>query len=93
MEVGTTVAGRNIRGFIDCLARRDDDAEAIIDFKYFGGRYRSLLEDGKAIQLATYAAARHAERPGSAPAVAYLTLSNSSLHTPEGSALSSISAM
>jgi len=92
VSLDAQVAGRNIRGYIDCLARRDDDAEAIIDFKYFGGRYRSLLEDGHAVQLATYAAARHAERGllgegCPAPAVAYLTLSNSSLHTPAGSSL------
>ncbi len=92
VEIEARVAGRNIHGYIDCLARRDDDVEAIIDFKYFDGRYRSLLEDGQAVQLATYAAARHAERGrtgegGPAPAVAYLTISNSSLHTPEGSSL------
>ncbi len=81
------IAGRKLIGFIDCLARRPDGGEAVIDFKYAGRKYRSLLAEGRAVQLATYAAARAQEAGVESVAVAYLILCDSRLHTPEGSPL------
>jgi hypothetical protein len=78
--------GRDLIGSIDCLVRRQDGEEAIIDFKYAGrNKYRIFLEEGRAIQLATYAYAR---RQGNRfPAVAYLILADGLLLTPEGNPL------
>ena len=81
------VDGRELRGYIDCLAETPDGEEAVIDFKY-GGRkkYPALLEEGRAVQLATYARVRKNEE-GELPAVAYLVLKDGLLCTPEGSPL------
>jgi len=81
------IAGRELIGYIDCLARRPDGSEAVIDFKFAGRKYRALLEEGRAVQLATYAAARAQEAGIESVAVAYLILCDSRLHTPEGSPL------
>lgn len=82
--------GRDLAGSIDCLVRRPDGEEAIIDFKYAGReKYRRFLEEGRAIQLATYAYARR--QAGSRfPAVAYLILADGLLLTPEGNPLRDI---
>jgi hypothetical protein len=78
--------GRDLTGSIDCLVRRADGEEAIIDFKYAGrNKYRLFLEEGRAIQLATYAYARRQGRRF--PAVAYLILADGLLLTPEGNPL------
>jgi hypothetical protein len=85
-----TVDGRRLEGFIDCLVRRDDGAEAILDFKYQDsrdGKYRRLLRDGRSVQLATYAQARRQATGGAMPAVGYLILADGLLYTPETSAL------
>jgi hypothetical protein len=47
-------------------------------------KYYSLIENGKAVQLATYAYARSTER-GTFPAVAYLVLADGLLYTPSES--------
>lgn len=92
VEVSGHAFGKALVGSIDCLVQRQDGREAIIDFKY-GGRtkYSTLIADGRAVQLATYAYSRRsgngktkrAERPF--PAVAYLILSDGLLLTPSGS--------
>ena len=70
---------------IDCVAVGPHGEEAIIDFKYGGrSKYYRLIEDGKAVQLATYAYGR-ATPGGTFPAVAYLVLSDGLLYTPSGS--------
>ena len=76
-EVKGELEGRPFIGYIDCLAAGPSGKELVIDFKYYGDRkYRDLLMDGRAVQLATYAAMRAAENPGSSlPRVAYLVLS------------------
>jgi len=84
------VHGRELRGSIDCLARREDGEEAVLDFKYRDSadrKYRHFLEHGRAVQLATYAHARSQARGGGAPAVAYLILAEGILYTPAGSRL------
>jgi hypothetical protein len=74
--------GKTLNGSIDCLAAREDGAEAIIDFKYGGrSKYYTLIEEGKAVQLATYAYGRSLAT-GTFPAVAYLVLSDGLLYTP-----------
>lgn len=80
--------GKILKGSIDCLAQKcEESGEAIIDFKMYGtSKYSKMLEDGKAIQLATYAYSRKAAK-GSFPAVAYLILGDSQLKSPTGSAL------
>lgn len=89
-EVQAQAFGKQLTGRIDCLAERHDGEEAIVDFKYAGrDKYRRLLADGRAVQLATYAHAR-AQTPaanGDYPAVAYLVLAEGQLFTPLGSAL------
>lgn len=80
--------GRELQGRIDCLVRRADGEEAVIDFKYAGReKYRRLLEEGRALQLATYAFARGPGSGGRLPAVAYLILAEGLLLSPAGSPL------
>lgn len=82
-----TAFGKTLKGSIDCVAERDDGEEAVIDFKYGGrSKYHDLIEEGKAVQLATYAYGRHKER-GKFPAVAYLVLSDGLIFTPSGSSV------
>jgi len=85
VELTGEAFGKSLNGRIDCVADRKDGEEAIIDFKY-GGRsmYHSLIEDGKAVQLATYAYGR-STASGRFPGVAYLVLSDGLLYTPSGS--------
>jgi len=85
-EIGGRVGSRALAGRIDCLLRRPGGEEAVIDFKYAGKRHRDRLEQGRAVQLATYAAARQ-QATGVFPAVAYLVLSQGVLYTPQGSPL------
>jgi len=84
-EVASQAFGKSLTGWIDCVAKRDDGSEAIIDFKYAGrNKYRDLIQDGRAVQLATYAYAR--SRNGAAfPSVAYLVLADAQFYTPSGS--------
>ncbi len=89
-EVSGKVGDHDLIGFLDCLARRKSGEELILDFKYGGrNKYRELLIEGRAIQLATYAAARveEKEEKGEFPAVAYLILADGILYSPEGSAM------
>jgi RecB family exonuclease len=86
-EVSGKVGDRDLTGFVDCLARRQNGEELILDFKYGGrNKYRELLTTGRAVQLATYSAAR-AQEQGVFPAVAYLILADGVLYSPEGSAV------
>lgn len=87
VELSGEAFGKSLKGLIDCVAERDNGDEAIIDFKYGGrSKYYSLLKDGKAIQLATYAYGRSTVH-GTFPAVAYLVLSDGLLYTPSESPL------
>ena len=82
MELSGEAFGKPLTGWIDCVALRENGDEAIIDFKYGGrSKYHSLIEDGKAVQLATYAYGR-SSASGTFPAVAYLVLSDGLLYTP-----------
>lgn len=88
VEVEGEAFGKPLTGWIDCLAVRDDAREAVIDFKYAGRqKYRKLIEDGRAVQLAAYAHSR-AQGVRPYPAVAYLVLADAQLYTPCGSPLS-----
>ena len=85
VELSGEAFGKSLNGWIDCVAEREDGEEAIIDFKYGGrSKYHSLIEDGKAVQLATYAYGR-STASGRFPGVAYLVLSDGLLYTPSGS--------
>lgn len=85
VELSGEAFGKSLSGWIDCLAEREDGTQAIVDFKYGGrGKYHSLIEDGKAVQLATYAYGESTAH-GAFPAVAYLVLSDGLLYTPSGS--------
>ena len=87
VELSGEAFGKSLKGSIDCVAERNNGDEAIIDFKYGGrSKYHSLIEDGKAVQLATYAYGRSTVH-GTFPAVAYLVLSDGLLYTPSGSPL------
>ncbi len=85
VELSGEAFGKSLNGSIDCVAERDDGEEAIIDFKYGGrAKYHSLIEEGKAVQLATYAYGR-STAGDRFPGVAYLILSDGLLYTPSGS--------
>jgi len=85
VELSGEAFGKPLNGKIDCVAARDNGEEAIIDFKYGGrSKYYSLIEEGKAVQLATYAYGRSTAH-GTFPAVAYLVLSDGLLYTPSES--------
>jgi len=89
-EVAGRVGERDLVGYLDCLAQRPNGDEVILDFKYGGPtKYREFLLEGRAVQLATYAAARAEEkgRGRGFPAVAYLILSAGVLYSPEGSTI------
>jgi ATP-dependent helicase/nuclease subunit B len=80
--------GKPLVGWIDCLAEREDGEEAIIDFKYGGrSKYYTLIEEGKAVQLAIYAYGRSLVT-SRFPAVAYLVLSDGLLYTPSQNPIS-----
>ncbi|MEO2031052.1 MAG: PD-(D/E)XK nuclease family protein, partial [Planctomycetaceae bacterium] len=85
VELSGEAFGKPLKGWIDCVAERDNGDEAIIDFKYGGrSKYYSLIEEGRGVQLATYAYGR-STRDGTFPAVAYLVLADGLLYTPSGS--------
>ena len=87
MELAGNAFGKPLNGWIDCVAKRDNGEEAIIDFKYGGrSKYHALIAEGRAVQLATYAYGRSAAG-GAFPAVAYLILSDGLFFTPSGSAV------
>lgn len=87
VDVSKDAFGKTLNGSIDCVAASDDGSEAIIDFKYAGrNKYRDMISDGKAVQLATYAYSRSPDAT-TFPAVAYLILSDAQLLTPSGSPL------
>jgi hypothetical protein len=86
-EIDCDLDGRKLVGSIDCLVATPDGDEALIDFKYAGRKkYPALLQEGRAVQLATYARSR-AEARGVFPSVAYLVLKDGVLCTPAGSAM------
>lgn len=80
--------GRPLYGRMDVVLG-SDDGEAIVDFKLAGRkRFPKLLREGRAIQLAVYAACRAQETDADGfPEVAYLILTDAQLYTPEGSPL------
>ena len=85
VKLSAEAFGKPLTGWIDCVARHESGEEAILDFKYGGrSKYHSLIEEGKAVQLATYAHGR-CSADGRFPAVAYLVLSDGLLYTPAGS--------
>lgn len=45
------------KGFVDCLLKDNNGDYVIFDFKYGGQRYKSKVEEGRAIQLALYSKA------------------------------------
>ncbi len=84
--------GKQLKGWIDCVATRADGREAVVDFKYGGrNKYYDMIKDGESLQLATYALSRRSET-GHFPAVAYLILSDGMLFTPSGSPLEGVAS-
>ncbi|WP_417746717.1 PD-(D/E)XK nuclease family protein [Rosistilla oblonga] len=82
--------GKEMRGWIDCVASADDDREAVVDFKYAGRKkFNDMITDGRSVQLATYAHSRR-QTGDSYPAVAYLVLSDGKFFTPSGSPLAGV---
>ena len=87
VELAGHAFGKPLNGWIDCVAKRNNGEEAIIDFKYGGrSKYHALIAEGRAVQLATYAYGRSTAE-GAFPAVAYLVLSDGLLFSPAGSAV------
>lgn len=87
-QIEAELDGRPCIGYIDCLTENQSGAELIIDFKFYGEKkYRNLLSDGRAVQLATYAAMRAAEKNSTKiPIVAYLILSSGIMLIPQADA-------
>lgn len=83
VDLGGEAFGKELVGSVDCVASKTGGSEAIIDFKYSGKRYREMLKDGRAVQLATYAYGR--SENGNFPGVAYLIIADGSLCSPEQS--------
>ncbi|WP_430452729.1 PD-(D/E)XK nuclease family protein [Rhodopirellula europaea] len=82
--------GKEMRGWIDCVASAEDDREAVVDFKYAGRKkFNDMITEGRSVQLATYA---HSRRKSGEryPAVAYLVLSDGKFFTPDGSPLAGV---
>lgn len=69
------VDGVPLAGRIDCVIA-DDNEEAIVDLKLAGARFENLIQEGRALQLATYAHSRGARSGG------YFILAKGSLFTP-----------
>jgi RecB family exonuclease len=87
VELDAEAFGRKLTGSIDCLAKRPDGKQAVIDFKFGRDVARvEMLANGKALQLATYAYASR-DGAGNFPAVAYLMLYKGRFVTPSGSCL------
>ncbi len=85
-----SVFGKELEGSIDCLAKANDDREAVVDFKYAGRKkYYKMIEEGRSAQLATYAFSRR-QVTGRFPAVAYLILSDGTIFTPRGAPLEGV---
>ncbi len=88
VPVEGNIGTRTLDGSIDCLVSQSGGGEAIIDFKYGGkAKYRKMLSEGRAVQLATYAHARGQVTKKPVGAVGYLIISEGLLLTPSGSAL------
>ncbi|WP_146408967.1 PD-(D/E)XK nuclease family protein [Allorhodopirellula heiligendammensis] len=85
-----TAFGKEMRGWIDCVASADDGREAVVDFKYAGrAKFYGMITEGRSVQLATYAHSRR-QTGGNFPAVAYLVLSDGKFFTPSGSPLAGV---
>ena len=68
--------GGKLSGYVDLLAVRSDGAEAVIDIKWGGGKYRrQSIEEGSHLQLAIYAHLRKQETKVY-PAVGYFIISS-----------------
>lgn len=85
VPIESTLHGRKLRGYVDCLLVNADQNESVVDFKYGGPtKYRALIEQGRAVQLATYAGARHRQSGlQDFPRVGYLIISTAEVLTPE----------
>ncbi len=70
---------RALHGRLDLLVAGPDGAEGILDMKWGYASYRDQLRSGQALQLATYAFARGAQKSGEPPHVAYFSLSRGRL--------------
>ncbi|MDM4015118.1 PD-(D/E)XK nuclease family protein [Roseiconus lacunae] len=81
VDVEGQAFGKPFSGKIDCLVEDSAGQEGIIDFKYGGKKYEKMIQEGRAVQLATYAYSR-SEETGRFPAIAYLVLSDGLLFTP-----------
>jgi hypothetical protein len=86
VEPGGKLLGRSFIGRIDCLIEGPERKKAIIDLKYSGRKkYRLILEEGKAVQLAVYAAAAAGDGRGKVEegtAAGYLIIDSALLLTP-----------
>lgn len=94
MEAPVTgeVRGKPLKGSIDCLIE-GPSGEAVVDFKFGGfATHKKMLEEGTAVQLATYAHARETMTGKPVQGVAYLILERARLMTPTGSPLTGADA-
>lgn len=83
-----TLLDQPAAGRIDCVLGTEDGEEAILDFKYPGGKkYRDRILRGHAVQLAVYAAARSAQTGRPVHGIGYFLLRDANLQTPQGSPL------
>ena len=83
-KASADLGGRKIEGRLDLLLADAVGKEIVLDLKWGRARYEARLQEGLALQLATYAATRQIERGHAAmPAVAYFALSGGTVLTTE----------
>lgn len=75
VETSSTVG--MLRGRLDVRLVNDEGEQAVLDLKWGESTYRTLLQDGRAVQLAAYVRAIHAtDSKHSLPPAAYFALSS-----------------
>lgn len=84
VEACATVRGRKLEGRIDLLLADPPDQEIVIDLKWGSSSYARLLQQGMALQLATYAQLRRqSHSSGNRTWAGYFCLSNAKLLSTE----------
>jgi hypothetical protein len=96
VEVAVDVPWRmgTLRGRLDLLLRDQAGRDVVLDLKWGAKRYRDLLENGLATQLAVYAAARKAATGAfEMPAAAYFSLKQGAILATAGATFARVAPL